>query len=51
MQKLKRSDTNALLYKTKTDRDSENTLVVPRGEEWDERIVAKLGWTGTQCCV
>ena len=34
---LKRNDTNELIYKTETDSDLENELMLPRGEGWGGR--------------
>ena len=39
---LKRNDTNELIYKTETDSDLENELMLPRGEGWGEGMVREF---------
>ena len=47
MGNLNRNDTNNLIYKTETDTDLQNKLMVDRGE--DSKI-ENLGWTCTHHC-
>ena len=39
----KKNDTNELIYKTETDSQIENTLMVIKGERWQRRINWEFG--------